>query len=90
MVFKPGQSGNPGGRPREEMAVIQLAKQNSEKAILKLVELIDSEDPKVSIAASNAVLDRAIGKPKQALEHSGPEGEKLVIQIVRLGDNPAS
>lgn len=64
---------------------MQLAKDGSSKAIKRLVKLIDDEDPKVAIAASTAVLDRALGKPKQAVEASGPEGGP--IQITWL--NPA-
>jgi hypothetical protein len=90
MAFKPGQSGNPGGRPKEEAEVIRLAKDKSLRAVERLIHWMESDDPKASIPAANAILDRAIGKPKQAHEHAGPDGEKLVIQIVRYADAPAS
>jgi hypothetical protein len=62
-----GQSGNPGGRPKAEREVIELAREGSVRAIGRLVQLIESEDGRVAIAAANSVLDRAFGKPTQPL-----------------------
>jgi Family of unknown function (DUF5681) len=66
--FKPGQSGNPNGRPKKTQEIVDLAKDNSEKALKKLVALIDSSDDKVALAAANAILDRSVGKPKQSVD----------------------
>lgn len=85
-AFTKGQSGNPGGRPKQEAEVLRIAKENSVPALLKLVEWSKSEDPKASIPACNAILDRAIGKPKQSSEISGPEGQQLVINLVRFSE----
>lgn len=67
MPFEKGQSGNPGGRPKEAARIKALAQAHSESAIRKLVALMDSETESVALAASNALLDRAIGKPAQAI-----------------------
>lgn len=64
----PGQSGNPNGRPKKVINVLAVAKDGSEKAINKLVKLIGSRDEKTALAAAIAVLDRAVGKPKQSIE----------------------
>lgn len=72
--------GNPGGRPRIADNVKRLARKHSEKAVHMLVKLIDSEDERTALAASNALLDRAVGKPAQAVTGEDGEGPaKLVI-----------
>jgi hypothetical protein len=38
------------------------------------------------VSAAVALLDRAWGKPVQAVEHSGPEGERLFPAPVDLDD----
>jgi hypothetical protein len=66
-AWKPGQSGNPGGRPKEEREVLQLARDASPAAIRRLVELMDCDSPRAAIAAANSILDRAFGKPAQTI-----------------------
>lgn len=66
--FRKGQSGNPAGRPRKLVTVSQLAEGSSEKALKKLIALMDSEKDTVALAAAQAILDRAMGKPKQSLD----------------------
>lgn len=70
-MFQKGKSGNPGGRPKENNEAKQLARKHGKSALKRLVELIHSEDERVAVAASQAVLDRGYGKPAQAVEHSG-------------------
>lgn len=67
MPWVKGQSGNPGGRPKGEMEVIQLAREASPRAIGRLIELVESKDERVAIAASTAVIERGFGKPTQPL-----------------------
>lgn len=67
MVWKKGESGNPGGRPKSLREVTELARKCGPKAIQRLSELLDSEDEKVVVAAANALLDRGYGKPTQPI-----------------------
>lgn len=70
-MFEKGQSGNPTGRkPETTMSreIKRLAQSNCPEAIKKLVEWMRSDNPKASVAASNAILDRGLGKPMQSLE----------------------
>jgi len=65
-----GVSGNPGGRPKEVGHVRELARQHTETAIRTLVEIAtDPGQPgRARVAAAEAILDRAWGRPPQALE----------------------
>jgi len=61
--FQKGKSGNPGGRPQVRGEVRELAQSKAPRAFKRLIELMESKDQRVAMAASNAVLDRAYGKP---------------------------
>lgn len=82
MAFEKGKSGNPGGRPKENAEVKELARTHGPRAIERLAEIMNSSDERAAAAASNALLDRGYGKPAQAIvggdADSGPV--KLVIQ----------
>ena len=84
MPFKKGQSGNPGGRPKEEVAVRDLARAHTVEAVERLVHWMRSDNAKASVSASVGLIDRGWGKPTQPLsgdEESGP----VVLEIVRFG-----
>lgn len=89
--WKPGQSGNPNGnRGSAYGEVVRIARRFSETAIMRLVELMQSEDERVAFMASQAILDRAIGKPKEQVveesQNSGLEERRkaTVALFVRL------
>ena len=66
--FPKGQSGNPGGRPRDEQKVAELARSYTREAIEMLVELMRSgNDERVRGTAAQVLLDRGWGKPKLAV-----------------------
>ena len=67
MAFKPGESGNPGGRPKEAPEVKALAREHGPEAITKLASWMRSDDPRASVAAAQALLDRGFGKPAQSV-----------------------
>ena len=63
--FPKGQSGNPGGRPRDEQKVAELARSYTREAIETLAELMRSgNEERVRGTAAQALLDRGWGKPK--------------------------
>lgn len=62
--------------------VKELARSAAPRAFQRIVDLVDSEDEKVALAASKEVLDRALGKPNQSVEHSG-EITRYVIRAPR-------
>lgn len=80
MPFKKGQSGNPGGRPKEDNEVKDLARKHTKTAIARLVFWMNSDNPKASVSASQALLDRGYGKPAQAI--TGPNGGPVQFQKI--------
>ena len=61
--FKPGQSGNPSGRPAETLE--QKARKLTDPALKALV--LDLADPDKRAFAACAILDRGWGKPTQSV-----------------------
>ena len=81
-VWKKGQSGNPGGRPKELKEIVKLARSYGPEAIKRLAYWVRSKNARASVAAAQALLDRGYGKPSQPIEASGPDGQALNIQVV--------
>jgi hypothetical protein len=79
--FHKGQSGNPGGRPKVEGAVRALAQKAGLRAIKRLIELIESDSPRVAVTACQAILDRAYGKPRQSIE---PPDDSNFPSLIRV------
>lgn len=83
--FKKGQSGNPGGKNGVCKEVLDLARSHCKEALDTLVDLMrNSPDEKTRKAASDSILDRGLGRPVQALEHSGADGVALPRVEVRF------
>jgi hypothetical protein len=83
--FSKGQSGNPGGRPKELREVTELARSAAPEAVKALVNIMnDSEAPPTArIAAATAILDRGFGRPAQSVDVSGAV---VVHDLTRLTD----
>ena len=61
--FQPGQSGNPGGRPKMPDALkARIAKLASKEAVDVLESALTSADEKVRSQAAGMLMDRAWGK----------------------------
>jgi hypothetical protein len=82
-AFKPGVSGNPGGRPREVAHVRELARKYTDEAILALVDVLRNKKERGSarVAAAEALLSRGYGRPAQAIELSGADGPLTILGI---------
>lgn len=66
--FKPGQSGNPKGAPKRAVNIQELAKQQTEEAVATLVKWMRDPDPRYSLPACIALLDRGWGRPREQRE----------------------
>lgn len=89
--FQPGQSGNPGGKTKEQRAAEVKAAEDA--AILRAMmtaSLLEKVKAGADVASliDPAVLrllkdseDRAHGTPKQSVEQSGPDGQAIPISL---------
>ncbi len=63
--WQKGQTGNPGGRPKQPIKMTELARSHGPEAINLLVEKMrHGEDDRVQIMAAKILLDRGYGAVK--------------------------
>ncbi len=71
--FQKGQSGNPGGRPKEVAEVRALAREHTNEAVQALRSIMRSDDEPASarVAAANSLLDQGWGRAPLAITGEG-------------------
>jgi Family of unknown function (DUF5681) len=64
-----GQSGNPGGRPRIQTDLRELARANTREAVETLAAIMQDKTaaPAARVSAATALLDRGYGRPAQTV-----------------------
>lgn len=79
--FAKGQSGNPGGRPKEVAEVRELARQYTEEAVDTLATIMRSakEPAAARVRAAESILDRGYGKASQPIDGDGDGGPLQII-----------
>jgi len=83
--FAPGVSGNPGGRPKDEARVAELARSYTAEAIGTLVELMrHGKDDRVRGTAAQALLERGWGKPKVEVVTDAGGGYLQALQAANV------
>jgi hypothetical protein len=98
--WKKGQSGNPGGLPKDLPGLRALARGHTAEAIETLAKIMMGRYPAAArVQAANALLDRGYGRPQQYVEAdlhidavrvtAGAEFDAKIIEAVaRLGRKP--
>src|SRR5437016_1636251 len=88
MPWEKGQSGNPGGRPRESEELKRLILENSKNGRLLVEILFDflhhASLERDRLAAAKLLLEYGFGRPIQSMNLAGAEGEPVKI-IVNTG-----
>lgn len=89
--WRPGESGNPGGRPRALAEVRDAARAHTAEALATLVEVMRSREatPGVRLAAAEALLDRGWGRPAVAVAVDVSEAELPAVDVSALREAAA-
>ena len=79
--FPKGTSGNPAGlnTENEYLAARRLCAEKSMDAIKKQIELMSSDDERVAFMATEAILKRGIGAPR---DHSGDKQMRVDLTVL--------
>jgi hypothetical protein len=82
-LFKPGQTGNPGGRPKGLAALVREQTADGADLVAFLVRAVHNKrlPMRIRLEACAQLLDRCYGKALQQTELSGPGAEPLTIRI---------
>ncbi len=78
-LWKPGQSGNPNGRPAVVREIRDLARAHTTEAFDTLLSVCKSTDapPAARVAAAAHILDRGYGKPTQNINAAVRNAQKM-------------
>lgn len=88
--FRKGQSGNPGGRPKDLSGFRELARAYGTDALRALLAVMRSRKSPAAarVSAAVAILDRAYGKPVQSVGLDvRPTLEEIVSAANRIGND---
>lgn len=75
--FKPGQSGNPKGRPRTGQSLAEYIRRcggDNGRAYVDTLHALAvgaHDNPSIRLTALKTLLEHGYGKPKEQVEHSG-------------------
>lgn len=69
-----------GAKNKKTLEIEDLAREHAPAAMEKLVALVGNPKHPAHFSAIKEILDRGYGKPKQAIEHTGKDGEPVQVQ----------
>jgi hypothetical protein len=80
---RPGAGRQPGVPNKVKREIAEAAQEYSEAALRTLAEVMTNGDSAAArVAAANSILDRAHGKPAQAMKLSGDQ-DSPIQQVIR-------
>lgn len=83
--WKPGQSGNPRGRPKKRLideALEDLLANNDAEAARDVAAALLKRARNGDLRAIQLIAERTQGKPMRAVEISGPDGGALQLDLM--------
>lgn len=83
--FRPGQSGNPGGRPKQEPGLTQLARKYTEEAIRVVASVLKDPEAKHAdrLKAAEILLERGHGRAHQSVDFEAEAN--TLVGLLALG-----
>ena len=81
-AWKPGQSGNPLGRPPRHLDLAALAREHTVEAVEKLVEVMRGDDHSRALYAVQQLLDRGWGKPITPIVDETPPESLSLLHLI--------
>ena len=88
--FKPGQSGNPKGRPPrtpDEFNLMLACKEKTPQAVLRITQLMEKADKdSVCLNAAMFIVERAYGKAVQPTEDRSPLANAATDVLLAMKD----
>ena len=88
--FRPGQSGNPGGRVKDQLSVAEVLRRKltpEERADMLIELAMKAEDERVRLQARLAILERTEGKVRDTVDinHGGPTpDQQQLLNALRM------
>lgn len=83
-LWKPGQSGNPGGRKKSDPRLIEACRSHTPEAVAVLISIMRNKKatPGVRLCAVREIFDRAWGRPMQQVMDVTPRTEDGLLDPV--------
>jgi hypothetical protein len=75
-------SGNPGGRPKNGLDLSAMCRNLTPRAVERLREFIEHEDPRVALQAIKEILDRGFGRPVQPVQDDTESTSLSMLHLI--------